>query len=215
MGGELFFVKMTGAQNRKCVTALLIAVFLFFLNVAGVAAAETRHHDAHVHGVGQLNVALDGNNLIIELDSPAANIVGFEHAPENDQQSHEIHGAINLLKDGEKLFILTPEAQCTLHEADVQSDIGGGQHEEHEAHGAHEAHTHDDAHAEVGHGDESAHSEFEVAYHFECGKPDSLKSIDVMLFSHFPGFEKLEVQMLTPKGQTAVELTQKQFQLSL
>lgn len=215
MGGELFFVQMTGLQNRKCVTVLLIAFFLFFLKVAGVVAAETRHHDAHVHGVGLLNVALDGNNLIIELDSPAANIVGFEHAPENDQQSHEVQGAIKLLKDGRKLFVLTPEAQCTLHEAHVHSDIGGGLHDEHEAHGSHEAHTHNDAHSTGNHGDESAHSEFKVAYHFECGRPDSLKAIDVMLFSHFPGFEELEVQMLTPKGQTAVPLTPKKFQLSL
>ena len=45
--------------------------------------------------------------------------------------------------------------------------------------------------------------------------PNSLKAIDVLLFSHFPGFEELEVQMLTPKRQTAVELTPKKFQLSL
>ncbi|TKB06800.1 DUF2796 domain-containing protein [Desulforhopalus sp. IMCC35007] len=214
MGGELFFEKMITGQNRKCVTVVLLAVLLFFIHIAGVIAGETRHHDAHVHGVGLLNVALDGNTLIIELDSPAANIVGFEHDPENDQQSHEVHGAIQLLKDGEKLFILSPEAQCSLHEAHVHSDIGGGHHDEHEAHGAHEAHT-QDAHSAANHSDESAHSDFEVAYQFECGRPDNLKTMDVMLFSHFPGFEEIEVQVLTPKGQTAVALTPNKFQLSL
>lgn len=209
MSNGSYILKTTGAHHRKCKTVLLISTFFFFLGTTFVNASEMRHHDAHVHGIGKLNVALNGGDLIFELTSPAANIVGFEHMPENEQQSHEIHEAIELLKEGEKLFILTPKAQCTLHEAHVESDLEQGDHEEHEAH------QHGDAHSEEDHGSESAHSDFEVTYHFECDHPDSLEVIDVQLFSHFPGFEELEVQMLTPNGQTAVELTPKKFQLTL
>lgn len=209
MSNGSYFLKTTGAQQRTCMTLLLISTFLFFVGMTDADAEEMRHHDAHVHGVGKLNVALDGANLIFELTSPAANIVGFEHAPENEQQTHEIHEAIELLKEGEKLFALTPKAQCTLHDVHVESDLEGGHHDEHETH------KHEDAHSEEEHDGESVHSEFEVAYHFECDHPDSLKAIDVHLFSQFPGFEELEVQMLTPKGQTAVELTPKKFQITL
>ena len=121
MDGGLYILEMTGAQHRKCVTVLLISTFLFLVGIFSINAAETRHYDAHVHGIGKLNVALDGNNLIIELTSPAANIVGFEHAPENEQQSHEVHDAIELLKEGEMLFVFTTKAQCTLHEAHVET----------------------------------------------------------------------------------------------
>jgi hypothetical protein len=209
MCGGLYILKMTRARHRKCVTVLLISVFLFFVAVVNVNGAETRHHDAHVHGVGKLNVVLDGSNLVIELKSPAVNIVGFEHAPEDEQQSHEVHEAIELLKEGEKLFVLTTAAQCTLLETHVDNDMKQGHHEEHEAH------DHEDAHSGEDHGDDSTHSEFEATYHFECVKPDSLKSIDVLLFSEFSGFEELEVQLLTPKRQTADELTPKKFQISL
>ena len=53
---------------------------------------ETRHHDAHVHGIGKLNVAFDGNNLIIELTSPAVNIVGFEHQAQNQKEEEQPGG---------------------------------------------------------------------------------------------------------------------------
>lgn len=208
MHGGLFFLKMTGARHRRCVTALTVCFFLFVIGVTGLVGSEMRQHSAHLHGVGKLNIGMDGNNLIIELTSPAANIVGFEHAPENEQQSHDVHEAIELLKQGEKMFVLTKKAMCTLHEAHVESDMGQGHHEEHEGHG------HDDAHSGEDHDGDSVHSEFEATYHFECQNPGSLKAIDVLLFVHFPGFEEIEVQMLTPKGQTAVELTQKKFQIS-
>lgn len=93
MSNEPYILKMTGIQHSNCVTVLLISALLFFIGVTGAVAEETCHHDAHVHGVGKLNVALDGDDLIIELTSPAANIVGFEHTPENEQQSHEVHEA--------------------------------------------------------------------------------------------------------------------------
>jgi len=211
MYGGLIFFKVTGARFSKCATVLMVCSFLFFVGVASLKASETRQHGAHVHGTGKLNIALDGNNLLIGVTSPTANIVGFEHAPENEQQSHQVHQAVELLKEGEKLFVFTKKAHCSLHEAHVESDMAQGDHEEHEAH--HEDHD-EHAHSEKDH-DTSSHSEFEVEYYFECNNPDSLKSINVQLFSHFPGFEKLEVQLLTPKRQTAIELTAKKYEISL
>jgi Protein of unknown function (DUF2796) len=63
----------------KTVTLCILA--LFPAGIALADEAEHREHGPHVHGVAQLNVALDGNVLWIELNSPAMNIVGFEHAP--------------------------------------------------------------------------------------------------------------------------------------
>ncbi len=218
MYSRMSFLKMTAAQYRMCATALTCCAFLFVFGVTGAVGSETRQHGSHLHGVGQLNIALDGNKLFFELESPAANIVGFEHAPENEKQSHEVHEAVELLEKGETLFVLTPEAKCSLLEAHVESDLLGEDHDGQEPQqGEHEAehHEHKEAHSEKAHAEHSAHSDFEASYLFECASPDSLKNIDVKLFSHFPGFEELEVQMLTPKSQTAAELTPKSFQISL
>src|SRR5438046_9171683 len=37
-------------------------------------------HEAHVHGVGKLDVAIDGSQVILHLDTPLANLLGFAHA---------------------------------------------------------------------------------------------------------------------------------------
>lgn len=204
MCGKLFFAKIAGAQLSNSITGLIVFSFLLLTCHTEVSASEIRQHGSHVHGVGKLNVALDGKDLIIELGSPAANIVGFEHAPKNEQQIHEMHEALELLGSGEKMFALTAKAQCNLHEANVDNDMVEGHHHEHEK-----------GHSEKDHTDETGHSEFSATYHFKCEDPNSLKAINVMLFSHFPGFEEIEVQLLTPKRQTAVELTPKKFQISL
>jgi hypothetical protein len=197
---------------------LRVCALLIFAQgvIASSAFAETRQHDAHVHGEGKLNIALAGKGLHMELESPAANVVGFEHAPENAEQKEAVHKAEERLKDGETLFVLTRQAKCKLVAAKVEQDMFEGGHEEDkdEEHHDHDEHAHDE-HAHNEHEGGSAHSEFHAQYQFTCEKPEKLKAIDVMIFSAFSGFEKLDVQMLTPKGQTAIQLTPKKHQVEL
>lgn len=63
------------------------ALPLLLLSLASLPAlaADDAHdhhgnHPAHVHGVGKLDVALEGNTLTLHLDTPLVNVVGFEHA---------------------------------------------------------------------------------------------------------------------------------------
>jgi hypothetical protein len=63
--------------------------------------AEHRQHGAHVHGLAILNLALDGQQIRIELHSPAANIVGFEHAPASAVHHAALDQAVARLQDGE------------------------------------------------------------------------------------------------------------------
>ena len=149
---------------------------------------QHRHHDSHQHGVAELNIAIDGSNLMIELQSPAANIVGFEHSPRNAQQRTLIDNAVNTLEKPEQLFLISPEARCILEEAEVDSDIVKKGHD----------HKHDHDHD---HKKESSHSEFSVGYSFKCDAIDKLQSIEVKLFSRFEGMEKIKAQLVTPGKQ--------------
>ena len=214
MSGELFGSEKVGELPFKYTKGLTVLIILLFSFLSAVEASETREHGSHVHGIGKLNVALDGKDLFVELDSPAANIIGFEHEPKNDQQKHVVHEAIELLEKGEKLFVFSAKAQCSLHESYVGNDMAAGHNEEHEGHEAHHG-DHDDSSTEAAHATPSSHSEFTATYHFKCNRPEKLKTIEVMLFSSFPGFEELEVQLLTPKKQTAVELTPNNNEISL
>ena len=180
-------------------------------------AEEFRHHEAHEHGVAHLNVVHDRNNLYIELTSPAANIVGFEHQPRTQEQKAAVKEAIKKLEAGEALFVLPSGAEGELAKSEVYTDIASDS-----DHKSEDTHTHE--HNELGKKDEEdkhrhrenhesnkqeRHSEFKAEYHFVCNKSEKLVYIDVMLFSVFPGLEHIEVQLLTDTQQTARELTAK------
>lgn len=82
---------------------------------------EHRQHDSHMHGIATINMALEGDEVHIELDSPAVNIVGFEHAPSSDADHAALEKAVALLKDGDKLFEFNESAECKLEKAEVES----------------------------------------------------------------------------------------------
>lgn len=159
------------------------------------AEHERRGHESHEHGVGQLNVAVEMNSLHIELESPAMNIVGFEHRPRNQQQKDTVHDAVTLLKQGDLLFSTSKDAGCILKESEVVSGLLDKDEEHHEDEGD-EAHHHQESHAD-----------FEASYLFECNKPSALKRLTVKLFAAFPATEELEVQLLTSTRQSALEIT--------
>ena len=190
---------------------------------------EHRQHGAHVHGIAQMNLAVEGKNVLLELASPSMNIVGFEHMPSTDEQRHAVHEAAEKLEDGGSLFEFSKEAGCTMVAAEIESPLLGDEHHEgHDDGDSHgKEHGHEDAHDEKhdkdddhkdshdkdhdheaaeGHGDEE-HSEFEARYQFTCSSPKKLKSLTVNLFNAFPGFEEIETQILTGSGQTGAELT--------
>jgi Protein of unknown function (DUF2796) len=174
-----------------CVLALL---------PAGIALADEavhREHGPHVHGVAELNVALDGNVLWIELNSPAVNIVGFEHAPQNAEQKAAVRDGIETLKDGGRVFGISADASCRLAAAKVTTDIEhpGTEHHDDNEHGEEEEHAGE------------AHSEFQASYRFECAAPDALEQLEVHLFDLFPGTEEVEAQVISGARQTAAELT--------
>lgn len=129
------------------------------LSLSTVATAEEyRQHSAHVHGHVEFNIAQDGSDLLLEITAPGADVVGFEHAPENAEQEKTLQHAVATLEDSNALFAINPQAQCEIEEVHVEHSLGG-QHEEHEHHD-HEGHDHDE-HAHHDH-DKHEHDGHEV-----------------------------------------------------
>ena len=198
------------------------AVLLTFaIMVPKVSAAEPRHQEAHEHGAARMNVALEGNDLYIELTSPAANIVGFEHHPSTEKQKASVKKAIETLQAGAALFILSAGAEGRLAKSMVHTDIESDfdQEFEHEHtleqgginKGAEEQKHQENQEAE----EHERHSDFKAEYHFVCKQPEKLAQIEVTLFRLFPGIEHIEVQLMTASKQTAVELTAKKNKIKM
>jgi hypothetical protein len=192
---------------------------------------EYRQHGAHVHGIAGLNLALEGKEVHVELDSPAANIVGFEHAPSSEADHAALDKAVATLRDGDRLFRFNSEAGCRMEKADITSALLDDEHSEHADDHAHEKkdhHDHDDhghenkeqhahdehKHEEHGHDEHEhekhageTHSDIDAVYHFECDNPGKLAQLTVELFEAFPGMEKINVQYVVESKQGAAELT--------
>ena len=210
----LFWKKYAILSRSTIFVAALFAVS------SGIQAGEYRHHGVHEHGVANLNVAIEGNNVYIEFFSPAANIVGFEHHPRTQKQKDAVRAAVKKMQEGHALFILPAGSKSRLAKARVDTDIEN--HADHlsESEYAHEGEehhrkgdNHDREHNDAD--DHARHSEFTAEYHFVCKKPNKLSQIDVQLFRVFPGIEYIEVQLINETRQTAVELTARQNKISL
>ncbi len=203
--------------NRIALTLSLLAPFV--LVAPGVSAKEHHEHEhdhekrqygAHVHGIAALNLALEGKEVHMELDSPAANIVGFEHAPSSDADHAALDKAVAVLKNGEQLFRFNSEAGCRMQRAKITSALLDEEHGEHAEDHGHDEHEHkEQGHEEHGHDEHAGdtHSDIDAAYHFECDQPGKLTQLSVELFAAFPGMEELDVQYVIDSKQGAAALT--------
>lgn len=117
-------------------------------------AEEYRQHDAHEHGHVEFNIAQDGKDLLVEITAPGADVVGFEHAPENAEQEQQLKQAVAKLEDTSSLFTINSQAECDIADVHVEHTLGG-------AHDEHEGHDHDEHHDEHKDHDHSDHDEHE------------------------------------------------------
>lgn len=186
-------------------TLLALPIALLPLSFAQAASHEHDHaHEehgslgAHEHGVASLNVALDGQALEIQLESPAMNLVGFEHAASSAADQAKVAAARAQLEQPAVLFSLPAAAGCTLAEKALHSPLFG----DHEPAEAEHEHSHD-------------HADIDADYRFDCSAPEHLQALDLaVLFQQFPATEKLAVQLIGPSGQRGAELNKGNSRLS-
>ncbi|HCG6695152.1 zinc uptake protein ZrgA [Vibrio parahaemolyticus] len=189
------------------------------LSLSTVATAEEyRQHSAHVHGHVEFNIAQDGSDLLLEITAPGADVVGFEHAPENAEQEKTLQHAVATLEDSNALFAINPQAQCEIEEVHVEHSLGG-QHEEHEHHD-HDEHAHHDHDGHEGHeghdhSEHSDHGEFTVQYRFHCAQVGELSHIQTDWFNQFPSTESVNVNLFTDTTQSATSLTKSNTQIAI
>lgn len=189
-------------RRQLVCSATALAVVITCLHGAAAGSGH-RQLGAHEHGSGILNVAVEGDRVSLELAAPAADIIGFEHAPQTDQQKAEHSRAGDKLKAGLDLLRLTPQAGCELveyeidyvSEAHVTESTTAASDHAHD-HGEHEDADHDHDHAE-----------FLVSYSVRCESPAALRGIDFNYFNEFRNAQRLQVNVVTAKGQKAFTAT--------
>jgi Protein of unknown function (DUF2796). len=189
---------------------LLLALPFALLPLAIAHAADEHDHDhehgslgAHEHGVGRLNAVLDGQALELELDSPAMNLVGFEHLATSAADKAKVAAARKQLENPLALFNLPKAAGCVISSQELNSPLFGDKPE-----ADHDDDDHDDDAKDGAHEHHHDHSEIHAHYQFTCATPNALGNLDLtQVFKTFPATQKIQVQLIGPSGQQGVEAT--------
>jgi hypothetical protein len=170
-------------------------------------AEDTRQLDAHEHGVGQLDIAFDGQQVAMELHAPGADIVGFEYMAETAQDRAAVDAAVATLAGPLNLFVLPDAAGCSVVQAAAELE-SEEDHDEHGEEESHDDHAHDD-HAEEeheNHANEAGHTEFHAEYLLTCADPTAITEITFAYFDAFPNALEVEVQIISDAGATSFEV---------
>jgi len=157
-------------RNERIATWLPLLCALAVLGLAPAAAPAQ-----HVHGVIELGVVVEGGTVAVSLDAPLSDVVGFEHAPESDDQLDRIRQAAAVLGNANAMFALADSARCEISATSIdgpayltqhlaEEDAGsaeshGHDHDSHHSHSAHDEHAGHDGHDHDSHHGHSAHDE--------------------------------------------------------
>ena len=206
------------------------AVLVLTYVAAGTTGAETSH-GAHEHGAAKVELVLEGSDVLVNFASPLYNLIGFEHAPRDDQDRQAVASARAVLDDPGNLVLLQVGAACSVVELDIEWEMSFSEEEEHEhgetpehdVHGDHDANeTHDadvhhayDADDHDEHDGEEGHADASAAIRYHCDNPDRLNALDITAFESFERLSEVEVRAVGPGGAVAesVERTSPQVDL--
>lgn len=183
--------------------ALALPAFLFCLGSAAAVAAEGfEQHAVHEHGKITLNIVLESTRLTVEFDSPAVNVVGFEHAPRTKEEVAAVATANGYLKDARSLFGFPPGAGCRATNSRLtpphwEEDSAAG-HDEHEEHEEHEH-----------------HAGYEASFEFQCSAPEKLSWLEPWLLGRLRNVTEARVNTITAAGQRSVVVTHARARIAL
>ncbi len=195
---------------------LVFASLFYVFHIAAVHASEhnhnkagARHHDhhahspnlqAHVHGMAELTVVVEDQQVQINLIAPAESIVGFEHRAQDEQELAQVNNIKQQLTNTEQV-VKFANVKCQLAEqfTNVQSLMPKPDTHEN-SHGDSHNKSHGGSH-------QSEHAEVSASYRFNCQQAYSLESLTIELFKHFSRLTKVRAIWLTRTQQGSAMLT--------
>lgn len=145
------------------------------------AAANANSAGGHEHGVGNIYLATEGNNLQLQLVLPADELPARSMAALLSKSPLSIASDYRCVMQPAKIDRLSDREQ-----EDSFADSSANSH--HHSHDEHEG-----------------HSDVSVDYVWQCSKPVNV--VAVTLFQRIESLEKINVQIVSPQYQGAQVLT--------
>jgi hypothetical protein len=175
--------------SRPSRVSVLACAFAFGASATLVVQAEEfAQHGAHEHGKITINAALENQQLSIELDAPAINVVGFEHAPRTEPEKTAVRQAAALLQGAQRLFGFPPAARCQRVGSQVTAP-----HWESETNESHEGPEH--------------HASYEARFTYRCEASQQLAWLEPWLLETLRNVHEARINLITPNGQRSQVVT--------
>ena len=202
-------------------TQLLQTIILITLPVMALEAGLLeRQHGAHVHGQASGTLAIDADRLSLSLVVPGMNLVGFEHAP-NDEVQHERLQAVRQALESGAWLAIDPGGDCRRARVELATPGFGEARDRRHARDHHDhdhgQHHHDRKHRHEDHGEHAGddhrhdpdheHAEFRLEVRVECNRPQDLAWIDLGLFDDYPANEEMRIDVITETRAERVRLS--------
>lgn len=150
----------------------------------------------HEHGTARLDVAVEPGRITLELATPLDNLVGFERAPRGDAERQAALAAVKKLQAPDALFRIDPAAGCSATHVRLDSPELG---------------VSDPAKGKAA-GD---HAELQGRFEFTCKAGAKAGFVELGLFDAFAAVKRVEVQVVTPRGQMKATLVRPAKRLAL
>ena len=163
----------------------LVSVFLLSISFGQTkeksAHAEKHGQKAHVHGSATLSIFLENQkNGSILFESPADNILGFEHEAKSVQDKKTVENALTILKNqAPEIFVFSKDKKCVISSTKIEIKKENPK---------------------------DNHTEIEAQFSFTCEKDVSKSNLQINLGKKFPKIEDLDVQILSDKNQASLEV---------
>mgnify|MGYP003384795839 CR=1 FL=1 len=162
----------------------LNTIIVWALILLSNSALAEQHHEhrelgAHEHGIGSLNLVMEDKQLKVYLESPAVNLLGFEHQPHSSNEQKRLDYVLNQLKKPDQV-INVEGGECRLTHYQVSNPFD-------------QVISYESLDKQPS---SDEHSDFDVEYLYTCQQPLALTSITISLFDSFNGFDSLHAQWI-------------------
>jgi hypothetical protein len=178
-------------KRHGCYTLGLMAAAV----VVWASTSSGASQRAHVHGVGRMNIVVEGKQATVEFLAPAEGLYGFEHQARTRAEQEKREAALARLQEKISTMVVFEAdrgCQFVTKKIAVEEDV-----EPEHKHGKGQGKTQKKSgeHSEV-------HAEFTVT----CEKPLAGSQVRFGVSKVFPTIKTVHVQVLSDARQTGVEV---------
>lgn len=186
-------------MSYKIYLSCALGVALAMLSSDMGGAAEKRHHEAHVHGVAEVNIAIDGSKADVEFRAPAESVMGFEHEAKSESDKKKRDAALRTVQTKmNQMVVFDPKLSCKFSE--VKTAIVEEKGEPGKTQSDKSAHGHKDQKKTA------EHREVRATFSAACDKTLAGSRVTFGVHKTFPAIGEIKVQVLGDAKQSGATI---------